>query len=116
MIKFFTKKKKQLTIEQIESEIGDKLTYPNQRIKGSADEEKYQNLKNFGCSDIWDEKETWIHRDCWPGSIKTCKKCNFYPIVEKYNKEHNISNDTQKDFIKAGIAIDCLVDNLKDKK
>jgi hypothetical protein len=97
--KFFRKNKKVIwTIEMIEQKIGTKLTYPNQKIIGNMDDEKYSELKRFGCSDIWDDEGTWLHRDCFS---RRCNKCNFFPIVKKYNEENKIPNNIETDFIKA---------------
>lgn len=91
--------KENLTIEFVEEKSGVKLTFPHQKIPGSIDEEKYLELKNFGCSDIWDDKHSWYHRDCFN---RNCKNCAYFPIVEKYNMENEISNDNEIDLIKAG--------------
>jgi hypothetical protein len=96
----FKKKKKyvQLTIEEVEQKSGVKLTYPNQNVEGSMDEERYKELKGFGCSDIWDEKGSWMHRDCFS---RKCDGCNFYPILEKYNEENGIDPNMPADLGKA---------------
>lgn len=100
-------KRKQLTIEEVETISGVKLTYPNQRIVGDMDEEKYKELKEFGCSDIWDDNGGWLHRDCW-GNKNKCKNCNYYPIVEQYNKENEIKEGAETDLVKAGVVFNLL--------
>jgi hypothetical protein len=96
-------KKKQLTIEEVEAKAGVKLTYPNQRIEGSIDEERYKELKAFGCSDIWDDEGSWFHRDCFS---RNCKKCNYYPIVKKYYDEQELDPNIPADLGKAGAIFD----------
>ena len=96
--KKWKQKKGWITVEEVEEKSGVKLTYPNQQIPGSADEEKYKELVKFGCSDVWDEKGTWIHRDCFS---RKCMTCNYYPILKKYEEENNINHDAPADFTKA---------------
>lgn len=100
---------KQLTIEQVEEKSGVKLTYPYQFLKGDIDDEKYKELKNFGCSDIMCGTH-WMHRDCW----SNCNDCNYYPIVEKYNKENNIPKDMETDYVKAGDILS-IFENKEEK-
>jgi len=95
----------QYTIDFVERQCGEKLTYPNQYIRGSVNEKKYEELRIFGCSDIWDECGAWLHRDCFS---KKCKNCNFYPIVKKYNKENNIKKSTPIDFTKFYVFVEFL--------
>lgn len=99
------KENKKLTIEEVESISGVKLTYPNQKVTGSIDDEKYKELKGFGCSDIWDDCGSWLHRDCFSSN---CKKCNYYPIVEQYNKENGIKEGAETDLVKAGVIFNLL--------
>lgn len=96
------KNKKQLTIEEVEAKSGVKLTYPNQMVKDDVDKEKYKELRAFGCSDIWDKKGTWIHRDCFH---RKCEECNFYPIMKKYYDEQELDPDMPADLGKAGFNI-----------
>lgn len=95
---FRKKKKEKLTIEFVEEKSGVKLTYPNQILEGDFDDEKYKELKQFGCSDIWCGRH-WIHRDCFS---RNCDSCGFYPIVKEYNEKENINSETPTDFVKAG--------------
>jgi hypothetical protein len=107
------KKKQELTIEMIEEKSGVKLTYPNQFVPGSIDEEKYKELTELGCSDVWDEKGVWLHRDCFS---RNCKKCVYYPIVERYNKENNIPGNIETDFVKGNVILDFLKIFKNEKK
>ncbi len=91
------KRKRKLTIELIEQKSGVKLVYPHQKIPGNMDEERYKELIKFGCSDIWDDENCWLHRDCFH---QDCKNCAYYSIKEKYDKENNLSDYTT-DFLKA---------------
>jgi len=84
-------------IEFVEEKSGVKLTYPNQYVSGNSDDEKYKELMKFGCSDVYDDCSTCAHRDCF---IRNCNECNYYPIVEKYRKENNISDNVLSDFEK----------------
>ena len=95
--------KTKYTIEQIEEKCGCKLTYPNQFVEGCVDENRYDELRSFGCSDLWDKDGHWMHRDCWEPRFNSnaCEKCNFYPIVKKYNEENKIPKGIETDFIKA---------------
>jgi hypothetical protein len=86
------------TIEDIERLSGVKLVYPNQKVDGSLDEPRYKELCSFGCSDIWDDKGSWLHRDCFS---RQCHVCNFYPIFEKFNRDNKVTRFTEADFIKA---------------
>ena len=119
--------KKQLTIEEVEKASGVKLTYPNQIIEGSVNEDRYKELRAFGCSDIWDSQGSWYHRDCFRGPkftlnletfefIKTseggCAECNFYPIVQEYKKKESEKTDVPADATKAGF----MINNLKKLK
>ena len=87
-----------ITIKFVEQKSGVKLTYPNQRVPGDMNEEKYAELIRFGCSDIWDDNCSWMHRDCFS---RQCKKCKYYPIVQEYNKKNNISDNVETYFVKA---------------
>lgn len=107
--------RKKYTIEFIEEKIGKKLTYPNQKVEGSIYDEKYKELRGFGCSDIWDDNHIWSHRDCWGNQYDQYKNCNFYPIVEKYNKEHKIKEGTETDFVKVDFFLDIL-EKLKNEE
>ena len=79
--------KEKYTIEFIENKIGTKLTYPFQFLDDvKLDDDKYKELIEFGCSDIFSGSH-WLHRDC---RTSNCKKCNFFPIVEKYYIENNL--------------------------
>lgn len=80
-------KKDKITIEFVENKIGEKLTFPFQFIKGNMDDDKYSELINFGCSDIFDTSGHWLHRDCFH---KKCSTCNFYPILKQYEEDNNI--------------------------
>jgi hypothetical protein len=109
------------TIESVESKLGIKLTYPQQIVEGSLDDEKYTELVNFGCSDIWDREGHWLHRDCFNGRREgVCDKCNYYPIVKKYREENGISGNGEPDFIKAveimKIAGELNLNSGEDKK
>jgi hypothetical protein len=99
------KKKGWITIEEVEAKAGVKLTYPNQRIEGSMDEERYTELRRFGCSDIWDDEGSWLHRDCFS---RNCKRCNYYPIMKKYYDEKELDPDMPADLGKAGAVFDFL--------
>lgn len=94
-----------LTIEEVEKISGVKLTYPNQVVPGNIDEEKYDELQRFGCSDILDDCGHWIHRDCWGTKDGKCKTCDFYRIVESYHKENgipqNLTFNIPTDIVKA---------------
>ena len=103
------KKKRRLTIEEVEAKAGVKLTYPNQMLEGSMEEERYQLVLLFGCSDIWDEKGSWFHRDCFR---RDCKKCNYYPIMKKYYDEQALDPDMPADLGKAGAIFDFF--NIED--
>ena len=104
------KKKKRLTIEEVEEKSGVKLTYPHQMLEGSMDEERYELVKAFGCSDIWDEKGSWFHRDCFS---RNCKKCNYYPIMKKYYDEQELDLNIPADLDKAGAIFNFF--NIKDE-
>jgi hypothetical protein len=106
-------KKGWITIEEVEAKAGVKLTYPNQRIEGSVDEERYAELKRFGCSDIWDDEGTWLHRDCFS---RNCEKCNYYPIMRKYYDENEIDPNIPADLGKAGAVFDFFNINDENKK
>ncbi len=93
-------KKDKITIEFVENKIGFKLNFPNQFIEGNIDDEKYSELLNFGCSDIWDTEGHWLHRDCFH---KKCSTCNFYPVVKEYYDKNNIENETEMDIEKASL-------------
>jgi len=120
--------KKQLTIEEVEKLSGVKLTYPNQIIEGSVDEDRYKELRSFGCSDIWDSYGSWYHRDCFRGpnftlNLETfefvkkdegkCSECNYYPIVQEYHKQQAENPDIPADVLKAGFMLNNL-NKLKD--
>lgn len=94
-------KSTELTIEMVEKISGVKLTYPNQKVSGDVDDEKYKELLSFGCSDIFDDECHWVHRDCW----SSCKNCNFYPLVENFKKNNGIPLNVEPDFIKASFIV-----------
>jgi len=111
---------KQLTIEEVEKLSGVKLTYPNQIIEGNVDEDRYKELRLFGCSDIWDSSGGWLHRDCFRGpnftlNLKTfefekksegkCSECNFYPIVQEFHKQAEDKSELPADMIKPGCLL-----------
>lgn len=90
--------KTKFTIEQIEEEIGMKLDYPNQFVD-DMELPKYENFKNFGCSDIWDKNGHWLHRDCFS---KHCHRCNFYPVLKAFEEKNKINPNIPPDITKAG--------------
>jgi len=106
MFKWFKKKKNvQPTIEYIEQKYEIKLEYPFMKVPFDiTDDPFYNELKWFGCSDIFCGTSC-LHRDCWRSSkIKIdlitgqktvveegdCKNCNFYPIVKEFEDSINI--------------------------
>lgn len=88
---------KNLTIEEVENEIGEKLQYPTQFVD-DMDLPKYEKLLKFGCSDIMDKKGHWLHRDCFS---RHCDKCNFYPILKSFEEKNDINHNSTPDIIKS---------------
>lgn len=99
----FHKYKNKYTLEEVESKVGFKLQYPFQTIEGNVDDEKYKELREFGCSDIMDNQGHWLHRDCFIGrNPGICEQCNFFPVKERYQLLENIKNNPEADdFVKA---------------
>jgi hypothetical protein len=92
------KYKNKYTLEEVESKVGFKLQYPFQTIDGDVDDEKYTELRNFGCSDLMDTKGHWMHRDCFIGRNKgVCEQCNFFPVKQEYQKKNGIENNPEID-------------------
>lgn len=100
----FKRKNIQPTIEYIEKKYKLKLTYPIQLIENVVDIKYYNELINFGCSDVFYDSN-YIHKDCmcsgkWIYDIKTgkviekikrkCDNCNYYPILKEYQDSIDI--------------------------
>jgi hypothetical protein len=90
--------KNKFTLEEVQSKVGLKLIYPFQTIDGDLDDEKYVELRNFGCSDLMDTKGHWLHRDCFIGrNPGICEQCNFFPVKNQYQQKLLLNNNTVDD-------------------
>jgi hypothetical protein len=100
------KLKQTYTLEEIEDKVGFKLQYPFQTIDGNMDDEKYEELRHFGCSDIMDTTGNWLHRDCFIGRNKgACEQCNFFPVKQEYQIKNYITNDPEIDDLFKSMSI-----------
>jgi hypothetical protein len=109
--KVIFKFKNKYTLEEIETELDIKLTYPNQFVEGDVDEERYKKLVNFGCSDIWDKKAHWMHRDCFIGrNPGVCEQCNFFPVKQQYQLKEGIDNNPEIDDLFKAMSFDISPD------